>query len=897
MGVMSILRWRRAAASATVVVGVATGIVINLVTTRFTVVLAVTLIALVLVGVGLALLSTRGEDPGLGGRRQKPSRSQRDTTLKLSLKRVEAMLNGSLRPVLPLKLALESRPDLGDPGHHFAIEDEIASRSRLPTRPIIEEFEDRVGRLILLGAAGSGKTTLLFELARDLIVAALQRGSDRIPITLNLSSWSSVYADFGSWLRQEICHDNYFGVKENVFRYWLDKDKFVLLLDGIDEVEGEAQRVRCCEQIAKFREDNRQTYIALCCRTADFSGLGKLLGIRDIIELQPPGRKEVDSFLALLERNGMRLAAIRAALETDNNFASFLCSPLVLQLVATAYAGEPENSTASLLKPGTSAQRLSRLWDEYIKKMFKQRPVRNQKYTKEQARAWLVWLAGEMVRRKTDAFQLDRLTNTVGMVLRQRGKGARRQYDLSDRCYRPSPWFVLIFLFEIFVIQPLSALEMLSFPLGGPFRAGVLLGIAYLVADGHGSISSAVLVGLLGATAFSVIVSRQQLGSRIGQGWPAVESVYWSRQRFVGRIRWSVAEGLLNGLAGGLIAGIRLGILGSLWRGITFGVVASIGIGAINGLEVGTDDALARQVAPDAGIRRSLSYALQFAIAGSLVGFLIGGFIGLEAAGRTAGIVLGIGCALGMGLFAGRAFGGGAYSSYYMQRVSLAEAHVGPWKYGAFLQDMTKRTILRRGDRAFFFVHRMLRDHLAEQASVVYDDMPDGNNIKWSTRILRGMRPGMRTDVFGRFRNDARELIDRAQEEARERHHGKVTPNHILLAMMDEPDDSAVKTVLTPSQVKKIRSHLQASMDQGSENFWGDIPLTQETKRIFRLSQLEASRLRCRSIGCEHVLLGLIRTSRKTAISSLSCIDVDLDTMRRKVAACSGRNPSGVPET
>ena len=195
---MSMLQRRRAAAAATVVVGAATAIVINLVTTKFTFILAVTLIALVVVGVGLALFSIRGEDPSHGGRHKKPSRSQYDTTLKLSLRRVEAMLNGSLRPAIQLEIALERRPDFGGPGNYLGTKGEVVSRNRLPTRPIIEEFEYRVGRLILLGAAGSGKTTLLFELARDLIAAARQRHRGRIPITLNLSSWSATCPDFAS---------------------------------------------------------------------------------------------------------------------------------------------------------------------------------------------------------------------------------------------------------------------------------------------------------------------------------------------------------------------------------------------------------------------------------------------------------------------------------------------------------------------------------------------------------------------------------------------------------------------------------------------------------------------------------------------------------------------------
>jgi hypothetical protein len=69
------LRWRGAAAGATVVVGAATGVVTNLITSRWAIGLAVGLGVLLVVGVALQVALAAGEDPAdSGGGADMPSR-------------------------------------------------------------------------------------------------------------------------------------------------------------------------------------------------------------------------------------------------------------------------------------------------------------------------------------------------------------------------------------------------------------------------------------------------------------------------------------------------------------------------------------------------------------------------------------------------------------------------------------------------------------------------------------------------------------------------------------------------------------------------------------------------------------------------------------------------------
>ena len=51
---------------------------------------------------------------------------------------------------------------------------------------------------------------------------------------------------------------------------------------------------------------------------------------------------------------------------------------------------------------------------------------------------------------------------------------------------------------------------------------------------------------------------------------------------------------------------------------------------------------------------------------------------------------------------------------HYVVRALLVRAKVAPWRYDQFLDAMVQRLLLRRSGSAYLFVHRLLRDYLAE---------------------------------------------------------------------------------------------------------------------------------------------------------------------------------------
>ena len=68
-------------------------------------------------------------------------------------------------------------------------------------------------------------------------------------------------------------------------------------------------------------------------------------------------------------------------------------------------------------------------------------------------------------------------------------------------------------------------------------------------------------------------------------------------------------------------------------------------------------------------------------------------------------------------LVAGKFDSGSQFLQHWGVRGLLVAAGVAPWRYGAFLDAMTERLLLRRSGAGYVFVHALLRDYFADRAS------------------------------------------------------------------------------------------------------------------------------------------------------------------------------------
>jgi Clp amino terminal domain, pathogenicity island component len=134
-----------------------------------------------------------------------------------------------------------------------------------------------------------------------------------------------------------------------------------------------------------------------------------------------------------------------------------------------------------------------------------------------------------------------------------------------------------------------------------------------------------------------------------------------------------------------------------------------------------------------------------------------------------------------------------------------------------------------------------------------------------------------RDHPFSRFTPRARNSIQAAAEEARERRHHRVTPEHIALGLLHEPEGLAVKAIEALGvPVESARAEVVAVLPPATvdEPVAGPIPFTQGAKKDMTLAVRYALRLGHNYVGTEHILLGVLDDSVGTAGGALAGLGV-----------------------
>ncbi|MEV4524415.1 Clp protease N-terminal domain-containing protein [Micromonospora tulbaghiae] len=185
--------------------------------------------------------------------------------------------------------------------------------------------------------------------------------------------------------------------------------------------------------------------------------------------------------------------------------------------------------------------------------------------------------------------------------------------------------------------------------------------------------------------------------------------------------------------------------------------------------------------------------------------------------------------------------------------------------------------------------------------------------------------------MFERFTDRARSVVHHALDEARTEGRRPVGTEHLLLGVLADRDNLAVRLLAAggvdadalraavarhPAQgvdglgaadaaaLREIGIDLAAIVARIEESFGPDAlreatprprrwwrrgshhgTFSPRAKKVLELSLREALRLRHRHIGTEHILLGLLREGDGLAAVVLTEAGVDLDDLRRRVDA------------
>jgi ATP-dependent Clp protease ATP-binding subunit ClpA len=196
--------------------------------------------------------------------------------------------------------------------------------------------------------------------------------------------------------------------------------------------------------------------------------------------------------------------------------------------------------------------------------------------------------------------------------------------------------------------------------------------------------------------------------------------------------------------------------------------------------------------------------------------------------------------------------------------------------------------------------------------------------------------------MFERFTPAARQVVVRAQEEARAFGHPWLGTEHLLLGVLAEPQAPAVSVLsdlgvtldtgraalrqlvglgrggLGESDAEalrtlgidldEVRRRVEASFGPGALDHpphprgrrrrprrrgpaaaTGHLPFMPRAKRALERAQREALALRDRDIGVEHLLLGLLDPRSNMAVELLRHLDTDPEVVRTRVLADLGK--------
>ncbi|MEU8361217.1 Clp protease N-terminal domain-containing protein [Nonomuraea sp. NPDC048882] len=168
---------------------------------------------------------------------------------------------------------------------------------------------------------------------------------------------------------------------------------------------------------------------------------------------------------------------------------------------------------------------------------------------------------------------------------------------------------------------------------------------------------------------------------------------------------------------------------------------------------------------------------------------------------------------------------------------------------------------------------------------------------RWSSLTVADLA---QSGAFDRYTARAKQTLERAEAHARRLRQSAVGADHLLLAILDDPDTLAVRAIAAQGVDPSVmRADLARSLTAGSEasatspagpgasetsptGASAAIPIGSEARRVLTATLAETAELRHNYVGTEHMLLGLLRDRSSTFLRDHG---IDLEPTRAAVRA------------
>jgi hypothetical protein len=145
--------------------------------------------------------------------------------------------------------------------------------------------------------------------------------------------------------------------------------------------------------------------------------------------------------------------------------------------------------------------------------------------------------------------------------------------------------------------------------------------------------------------------------------------------------------------------------------------------------------------------------------------------------------------------------------------------------------------------------------------------------------------------MFERYTEKARRAVFFARYEASQLSSPFIGAEHILLGVLRE--NLQLLGTGTAIDLESVRRMFASKMPDSKVTTSSDLPLGAASQRILRYAAEEANRMERHYIGCEHILLGLLREENSFAAKFLEQKGLRIDKLRTDFAQMPDQNVLG----
>jgi DNA-binding XRE family transcriptional regulator/GTPase SAR1 family protein len=564
-----------------------------------------------------------------------------DENRQRMLKRVHSrwitgVLHHSLYSASLIVLGLQEQPDAIENPWRLAV-----AESDWPPRPlpadtrIIQVYDEADGQLLILGEPGAGKTTLLLELARDLLLRAEADQNHPIPVIFLLSSWAIKQQPLADWLVEEL-HTKY-RVPLQIGQAWIDTNRLLVLLDGLDEV-AETARSACVKAINVYQQAHEFLPMVVCCRRAEYFVQATRVTLQQAVLIQPLTSEQIDDYLWSA---GQQLEAVRKVLDADPEFREMVKTPLMLSIVALAYQGK---ANGTIVTAGSLEARRQQVFATYVERMLNRRGVKT-RYTQAQTVHWLIHLARHLAQQNQTECYIERM-----------------QMDwFPDAQTHQKYRHTVVRL--VYGIESIVIAGLFAWLRGG--RLGNVSGVGAGLLGWLGSGPGNSVLGWMAPGLGGGLEGGGMFGLTLGMVTALVTILIdaSSTERPVEKAPWNICKSLKRGLVNGLATGGTMGVFCSfLFFGVSgsfsYALPRGLGFGLFSGLIVGLSSALIAglRVEPDQE-RAPSSSKVRIGFIAHLVDGLVIGLCAWFGFAVVNGLLVGLQQGLTYGAIVGLLFG------------------------------------------------------------------------------------------------------------------------------------------------------------------------------------------------------------------------------------------------